>query len=131
MEKETSLAQEAVRRKRKIKRLLTASGVALEEIKMLEPVIENTVWMELKLERAREEIAEDSVAVPYDNGGGQRGIRENPLFTGYEKLWRSYMAGLNKIMEPIPEDAAERSPKKKKEMPSNGLELGRDQCRKA
>jgi hypothetical protein len=44
--------------------------------------------------------------VAYDNGGGQKGIRENPLFKGYENLWRSYMAGMSKIIDCLPDEIA-------------------------
>ena len=35
-------------------------------------------------------IPEESLVVEYDNGGGQRGIRENPFYPAYEKLLMSY-----------------------------------------
>ena len=40
--------------------------------------------------------------MPYDNGGGQRGIRENPAFKGYESLWKAYMQGMNRILDTLP-----------------------------
>lgn len=51
---------------------------------------ENVLWMEGKLANAREVIGKSSVAIPYDNGGGQRGIRKNPAFDGYNSLMSSY-----------------------------------------
>ena len=45
--------------------------------------------------------------VEYDNGGGQKGIRENPVFKAYEALWKSYMLGMDKILAIIPEEQKE------------------------
>lgn len=76
-------------------------------MKALEPIIENVAWMKIKLDDAREKIASSSVVIPYDNGGGQSGIRENPLYKGYEALWKSYITGLDRILGALPKEAIE------------------------
>lgn len=86
--------------------IMKQSGVSDKRIKMLEPVILNTSWMKAKLDDAREAIKNSNVAIPYDNGGGQTGIRENPLFKGYESLWKSYMNGMDRIVSCLPQDVA-------------------------
>ena len=58
---------------------------------------ENVLWMEGKLANAREAIGKSSVAIPYDNGGGQRGIRKNPAFDGYNSLMTSYIKALAQL----------------------------------
>lgn len=60
---------------------------------------ENVLWMEAKLANAREAIGKSSVAIPYDNGGGQRGIRKNPAFDGYNSLMSSYTKALRQLCE--------------------------------
>ena len=60
---------------------------------------ENVLWMEGKLANAREIIGKSSVAIPYDNGGGQRGIRKNPAFDGYNSLMSSYTKALKQLCE--------------------------------
>ena len=60
---------------------------------------ENVLWMEGKLANAREVIGRSSVAIPYDNGGGQRGIRKNPAFDGYNSLMSSYTKALKQLCE--------------------------------
>lgn len=60
---------------------------------------ENILWMESKLANAREVIGKSSVAIPYDNGGGQRGIRKNPAFDGYNSLMSSYTKALKQLCE--------------------------------
>jgi hypothetical protein len=76
-------------------------------MKFLEPIILNTAWMKAKLDDAREAIKNSNIVIAYDNGGNQRGIRINPLFTGYEALWKSYMAGMNKILDCLPAEQIE------------------------
>ena len=95
------LQKRARKEKGRIKRLLKAAEVAPERIKLLEPVIDNTAWMKAKLEDSRDRIRNGQIVTTYNNGGGQKGIRENPLFKGYESLFKSYMAGMNKIMETV------------------------------
>ena len=73
---------------------------------------ENVLWMESKLANAREVIGKSSVAIPYDNGGGQRGIRKNPAFDGYNALMASYTKAvrqLTDILGAAPDAGAPRS----------------------
>lgn len=111
----------------KYKDLLIQSGVPKEKIKALKTVIKNVEWMEEKLTDSMELIADSSVAIPYDNGGGQSGIRENPLFKGYESLFKSYMSGLCKILECLPSGVVEQV---EQEKPKSVLELVRDKHKK-
>lgn len=84
--------------------LLVEYGISDKRRKLLEPVIENTAFMKVKLEEARKMVKETSVVIQYDNGGGQKGLRENPIFKGYEALWKSYMSGMNVIMQSMPQE---------------------------
>ena len=92
---------------------------------MLDSVIDNTAWMKAKLDDTREQIRNTSVAIPYDNGGGQTGIRENPLFKGYSGLWKSYMSGMNTIMASLPREMVEQEAEKI-EQPKTVLQLVRE-----
>lgn len=102
--------QELLREKelKKLKRLARAEEKQIRRIledlpvkqqEALEPVVQNTAWMKIQLDRSRDLIATDRIVMNYDNGGGQEGIRENPAFKGYEALWKAYMQGINKILE--------------------------------
>ena len=104
--------------------LLEEYGISDKRIKALSTIIENTAWMKNKLDNTREAIKSSSVVIPYDNGGGQKGIRENPLFKGYESLWRSYMAGMSKILESLPPEVIEQA-EAEVEKPATMLELVR------
>lgn len=101
------IERRAHREAARLRRLLREAGVDKPALDMARPVIDNTAWMKEKLEDARIAISESSVAISYDNGGGQTGIRENPLFRGYEALWRAYVQGMGKILDLVPESERE------------------------
>lgn len=116
---------------KRIKSLLENEEVSEIRILMLTPVIENTAWMKAKLDDAREQIRGSSIVVPYNNGGGQKGLRENPLFKGYENLWRCYVAGMSKILEAIPPEIAKAEMKKEEpKAPATILDIVRDRHKK-
>lgn len=55
---------------------------------------ESVLFMRGKLEETRRDIASQKLVIPYDNGGGQSGIRANPAFGEYQKMLRTYTATL-------------------------------------
>lgn len=109
--------------------LLEEYGISDKRIKALSTIIENTAWMKIKLDDAREAIKSSNVVIPYDNGGGQKGLRENPLFKGYESLWKSYMSGMGRILDCLPPEVA-KIEQETAEKPKTMLELVRDKHRK-
>lgn len=77
------------------------SGVSVLHDEALE-LAESVVFMAAKLEESRKAMENEPLVVPYDNGGGQTGIRENPHYTAYEKLMNTYtrsLAQLTQIVE--------------------------------
>lgn len=90
---------------RKMARFFKDNGVDAKKIDALTPVFDNVCWMQIKLEDARTDIADDGLTAEYDNGGGQTGIRENPAFKAYEALWKSYCAGLQILLAELPDNA--------------------------
>ena len=115
---------------RRILDILAANGMKETRIAALRPIIENVAWMKVKLDDTREKIKTSSVVVPYDNGGGQKGIRENPLFKGYESLWKSYMTGMCRILECLPAETVAHE-EKQVESPATVLELVRKKHKEA
>ena len=101
------LKERAEEEQNRINNLLVDVGISERRRKMMEPIIVNTAWMKAKLDDTREAIKHSNVVISYDNGGGQKGIRENPLFRGYESLWKSYMQGISKILDCLPQEACE------------------------
>ena len=125
---ELEIKARADQEQQRILDLLKEVGISDKRMKLLGPIIQNTAWMKAKLDDAREAIKNSNIVISYDNGGGQKGIRENPLFKGYESLWRSYMAGMSKILESLPSEVIEQSVEVEK--PATMLELVRNKHRK-
>lgn len=125
---DTEIKARAEEEQKRIQTLLNDVGISDKRQKLLDPIILNTAWMKAKLDDAREAIKTSNIVISYDNGGGQKGIRENPLFKGYESLWRSYMAGMSKILESLPQEVIEQSVAI--EQPKTMLELVRNKHKK-
>ncbi|MBQ9020583.1 MAG: hypothetical protein IJ113_01010 [Eggerthellaceae bacterium] len=56
-------------------------------------------FMRCKLEESRRALENADIVIPYDNGGGQMGIRRNPAFDAYEALLKSFVAALKEYRE--------------------------------
>ena len=126
---EAEIKVRAEAEERRITGLLKDSGISDKRMRLLQPIILNAAWMKAKLDDARNAIRESSIVVAYDNGGGQKGIRENPLFKGYENLWRAYMSGMSKILESLPEEVI-KSEAEIIEKPKTVLSIMRDKHRR-
>lgn len=125
----TGLDDRATAEAERLKSLLFNFDVSEDIIGLLDDVIVNTAWMKVKLEEAREAIKTSNVVIPYDNGGGQKGLRENPLFKGYESLFKSYMGGMRQILDVLPKQASEVK-SEEIEKPQTMLELVRSKHKK-
>ena len=80
---------------------IIVSGVKVMHDEALE-LAESVLFMAAKLEESRKLMANEPIVVPYDNGGGQTGMRENPHFSAFEKLINTYtrsLAQLTQIVE--------------------------------
>lgn len=98
------IKERAEEEQNRILQLLDEVGISEKRQKLLEPIILNTAWMKAKLDDAREAIKHSNIVISYDNGGNQKGIRINPLFTGYESLWKAYMNGMSRILDSLPKE---------------------------
>lgn len=97
----------AVRKeKNKLKKLLKDTNISDNKRKAFEPIIENVALMRVKLDELREAVAREPFMVEYDNGGGQKGIRENPIFKRYESFFKTYMLGMGRIIDTLPDEIA-------------------------
>ena len=94
---------------KRLQDLLDRADVPQQKRDVLAPVIDNMAWQRVKLDEAREEMQDASVVCEYNNGGGQTGTRENPIFKGYVSLWRAYMIGLEKFSACLPKDLQEEA----------------------
>ena len=89
--------------------ILESSNVPQQRIDALRPLIDNMAWMRFKLDNARETIRDSNIVISYQNGENQKGIRENPLFKGYENLFKSYMSAYEKYYSALPKEAQEEA----------------------
>ncbi len=89
---------------KRLEELLARADVPQQQRDVLAPVVDNMAWQRIKLDEAREEMRDASIVCHYDNGGGQSGERENPIFKAYINLWRAYMVGLEKFTSCLPKE---------------------------
>ena len=92
--------------KNKIKKLFKKAKIPEHKKKVFEPIIENVALMKVKLDELREQIAHEEFMIEYDNGGGQKGIRENPIFKRYESFFKTFMIGMSRIIDELPDEIA-------------------------
>lgn len=76
------------------------SGVHTLHDEALE-LAKSVLFMAVKLEESREAMKNEPLVIPYDNGGGQVGIRENPHYTAFEKLMATYTRSLDQLTKII------------------------------
>lgn len=62
--------------------------------------------LEAKLKESAAAVKDEAIVIPYDNGGGQTGIRENPIFPAYVKVLAAYEKALSELREYIGEEKA-------------------------
>ena len=53
--------------------------------------------IEAKLAETRRDMGTTKLVVAYDNGGGQTGIRENPVYKAYNAHMKTYIAALDAL----------------------------------
>lgn len=70
---------------------------------------ESVLFMAEKLKESRKIMENEPLVVEYDNGGGQKGIRENPHFTAFEHLMATYTKSLKQLTEIIEAGTPTRS----------------------
>ena len=122
---ESDIQKRAEKERRRLAKILKDADVSKARQDALADVVANVAWMKIKLDDARAAIKTAQIAIKYDNGGGQTGLRENPLFRGYESLWKSYMAGMVKILDALPPEAVKEAEAPEETAPKTVLSLVR------
>lgn len=89
--------------------LLDKAELPKQHKDVLAPVIDNLAWQRIKLDEARLQMQDADLVCEYDNGGGQTGVRENPIFKAYINLFRAYMVGLEKYTSYLPKELQEEA----------------------
>lgn len=70
---------------------------------------EAVVLMSKKIEETLKTLKNEPLVIPYDNGGGQSGIRENPNYTSFEKLMATYTKSLRQLIEIVEKGSPSQS----------------------
>ena len=60
---------------------------------------ENLLCMEQVLRDQRELVLSSPSTIEYDNGGGQRGVRKNPVHEMYNATMRQYVVAVDKFVQ--------------------------------
>lgn len=89
----------AKKEKNKINKQLRDAKIPEHKKKILEATIENVALMKAKLDEMRDQLITEKAVVDYDNGGGQKGVRENPIFKRYESFFKTYSLGMSEIFD--------------------------------
>lgn len=76
------------------------AGVSVLHDEALE-LAESVLFMADKLKESRKIMAKEPLVIDYDNGGGQKGIRENPHYVAFEHLMTTYTKSLRQLTEII------------------------------
>lgn len=84
------------------------AGVRVMHDEALE-LAESVLFMAAKLEESRKIMENEPIVIPYDNGGGQTGIRENPHYTAFEHLVTAYNKSLRQLTEIVEKGAPVRN----------------------
>lgn len=91
-----------------------------------EELAANLDFMRGKLEESRAGMADADIVIPYDNGGGQIGIRRNPAFDAYESLMKTYLSTLKEYREHVGEDVKSKPSLVKFESFAKTMQAGAD-----
>lgn len=83
------------------------AGVSTLHDEALE-LAESVLFMAQKLKESRELMINEPLIIDYDNGGGQKGIRENPHYVAFEHLMTTYTKSLRQLSEVIEKGAPAR-----------------------
>ena len=89
----------ATKERNMIRRQLREAKIPSHKMKIIEATIDNVALMKAKLDEMREQIITEKAVVEYNNGGGQEGVRENPIFKRYESFFKTYSAGMDTIFD--------------------------------
>ena len=110
--------------KQRLTALLLNCGISQSRLDALTPVIDNVAWMRVKLDDTREDIKNAKVVIATENK-----LKKNPLFEGYEALFKAYMNGLNALLDVLPEETA-AAQAAEVDKPKTVLELVREKHKK-
>ena len=109
--------------KRRIIREMKKGKIPAHKMKLLDATVSNAALLKVKLEEMKERALTEEVEIEYDNGGGQKGIRDNPFLKRYESLFKTYMLAMDKVLAAFPNDSEATKKKLEPEKPETVLDM--------
>lgn len=91
-------------KRRELEKLM--ADVDEKKRKAAKPLVQNAAFMYVKLNQLMNELMGSSPVIPYDNGGGQSGLREHPGFSAYNKLFGSFSKCVKQLIDLLPSGSA-------------------------
>lgn len=73
-------------------------------------LLEQLEFQKKTLQETREKLEGVPIVIPYDHGGGQKGLKKNPAFETYNALMRTYNATINELKTLLDEAGAATLP---------------------
>ena len=84
--------------------ILAEAGVPKQNQDSMSALIDNMAFLRVRLDEIRAEIEGCELVVPFNNGGGQKGIRINPSIKLYSDLFKLYITAFKEFSASIPKD---------------------------
>lgn len=75
------------------------AGVDKSKYPLAEELASDVLWQAERLLESRDTIKNAPIVIPYDNGGGQTGLRKNPMYDAYNSLFASFCKGFSQLTE--------------------------------
>ena len=89
--------------KRKMKDILAA--LPDDQRFIASEMADNYIFLSVRVTELREALDKQPTIITYDNGGGQKGLRENPYLATYNKLVTRHADLCMKLVKLIPGEA--------------------------
>lgn len=91
----------------RVKALL--AGIPKDSKKQATQLAEHAIAIEDKLKDTQNKIWGMDIVIPYNNGGGQQGLRENPAYKAYCSLLNQYQKLITQLESMREEEKASHS----------------------
>ena len=78
--------------------------LSAEDFKTAAGMIENVAFMRVSLTEIRTSIEENGYVESYDNGGGQKGLKDSTYLRSYNNLMKTYNTTMKLLLSIVPRD---------------------------
>ena len=100
-EKETLIKKE----KNKLKKIF--KEIDENKLKFVMTLIDRLAWLNVSVKELEDNIDKNGTTIPYDNGGGQSGIKDNPDVKTLIQYTRNITTITKQLVDLVPADSKE------------------------